>query len=95
MLRPQERGLSANLTPEATYSRLKKCYGVISFSVTDLKDLGLNGIQDSKFHVTIINVPDPEKNRKQAIDLAIQLARKSQLYLDWLHQPYRYNRTRV
>ncbi len=60
-----------------------------------VSNLGLNAIQDSKFHVTIINLPDPKQNRKQAIDLAIQLARKSQLYLDWLARPYRYNQTRI
>ena len=93
LLRPGERGLSANLTPESTYDRLKKCYGVVSFSVADLKSLGLSLIQDSKFHVTILNLPDSQQNRKQALDLAIQLANKSQLYLDWLDRPCRNDRS--
>ena len=93
LLRPQERGLSANLTPESTYRRLKKCYGVICFSVADLRHLGLNALQDSEFHVTIVNLPDPQQDRKAALDLAIQLARKSQLYLDWLDRPYRDERS--
>ncbi len=89
LLRPNEDSLSANLKPEDTYRRLNKCYGVISFSVASLRKRGLDAIQDREDHVKIINVPNPEQNRQKALDLAVKLARQSQLYLDWIEKPLR------
>lgn len=86
-----ETGLSAALKPEDTYNRLKTCYGVICFTVGDLRELGLDAIQDKFDHVSIINVPNPETNEKEALDLAVKLARKAKLYLDRLDDPLKKN----
>lgn len=84
-----EKALSAALKPEQTYNRLSKCFGVIYFTVGDVRELGLDAIQDKVDHVSIINLPDPETHEKEAIDIAVKLARKAQLYYDWLENPYR------
>lgn len=87
-----EKALSAALKPEQAYSRLSKCFGIICFTVGDVRELGLDAIQDKIDHVSIINAPHPEKNEKEAIDIAGKLARKARLYFDWLDKPYRRNR---
>ena len=82
-----EENLSAALMPEDTYNRLNKCFGVISFKVVDLRELGLDAIQDKPDHVSIINIPHPEKEEKKAIDIARKLANKAELFLDRLNNP--------
>ena len=82
-----EENLSAALMPEDTYNRLNKCFGVICFKVADLRELGLDAIQDEPDHVNIVNVPHPETEEKKAIDIARKLANKAELFLDRLNNP--------
>jgi hypothetical protein len=90
-----EENLSAALTSEDSYNGLNKCFGVIRFKVADLRDLGLDAIQDEPDHVSIINVPHPEKEEKKAIDISGKLASKAELYLDRLNDPIKRNRDRL
>lgn len=82
-----EDNLSAALEPEQAYNRLSKCWGVIRFTVRDVRELGLDAIQDKPDHVKIINVPNPETQEKEAKDIAAKLAKKAQLVLDCLDHP--------
>ena len=84
-----EKALSAALTPEDSYNRLSQCFGVICFTVGDIRKLGLDALQDKPDHVSIINLPHPEINEKEATDIAGKLARKAWLLYDWLDKPYR------
>ncbi len=82
-----EKALSAALEPEQAYNRLSKCWGVICFTVRDVRELGLDAIQDKPDHVSIINVPNPETHEKEATDIGTKLAKKSRLFLDRLDNP--------
>jgi hypothetical protein len=82
-----EEALSAALEPEQSYNRLSKCWGVIRFTVRDVRELGLDAIQDKPDHVSIINVPNPETHEKEATDIGTKLAKKSRLFLDRLNNP--------
>lgn len=82
-----EEALSAALEPEQSYNRLSKCWGVIRFTVRDVRELGLDAIQDKPDHVSIINVPNPETHEKEATDIGTKLAKKSRLFLDRLDDP--------
>ncbi|MGL5133772.1 MAG: hypothetical protein ACRC78_14700 [Planktothrix sp.] len=82
-----EEALSAALEPEQSYNRLSKCWGVICFTVRDVRELGLDAIQDKPDHVSIINVPNPETHEKEATDIGTKLAKKSRLFLDCLDNP--------
>jgi hypothetical protein len=81
-----EEALSAALEPEQSYNRLSKCWGVICFTVRDVRELGLDAIQDKPDHVSIINVPN-ETNYEEARNIAGKLAKKSRLFLDRLDNP--------
>lgn len=54
-----------------------KVGGVIEISIDDLRPL--DAIQDGKEHVSIINLPHPEKEQKKAEDIARKLAKKARL----------------
>ncbi|CAD5942635.1 MULTISPECIES: hypothetical protein [Planktothrix] len=82
-----EEALSAALEPEQSYNRLSKCWGVICFTVRDVREWGLDAIQDKPDHVSIINVPNPETHGKEAKYIASKLAKKSRLFLDRLNNP--------
>ncbi|VXD17103.1 hypothetical protein PL8927_550203 [Planktothrix serta PCC 8927] len=82
-----EKALSAALKPEQAYNRLFKCWGVICLTVRDVRELGLDAIQDKPDHVSIINVPNPQTNEKEATDIPAKLAKKAWLYLDRLDDP--------
>jgi hypothetical protein len=84
-----ETALSAALIPEDAYNRLSQCFGVICFTVGDLRELGLDAIADKPDHVSILNLPHPEINEKEAIDIARKLALKARLFYDWLDRPYK------
>jgi hypothetical protein len=84
-----ENSLSAALNPEDSYNRLSQCFGVICFTVGDIRKLGLDAILDKPDHVSIHHLPHPETNEKEAIDIAGKLARKAWLLYDWLDKPYK------
>ena len=54
--------------------RSGKTFGVIEIKVKDIRELGLNVVQDSQTHISIIGIPCDEQNVK---DYAIKLAAKS------------------
>lgn len=78
-----EDHLSAALTPEDTYNTLGWCFGVIVFTVQDLRDLGLDAIQDQPDHVSIVNLPHPQTEKQLANRLAKKLAKKARIYARW------------
>ena len=55
----------------------------------DVRKLGLDAIQDKKDHLSIINIPNPENQEKEAVDLATKLAKSAFLHTDWLNNPYK------
>ena len=78
-----EKNLSSALNPEDTYSTLRWCFGVIIFTVQNLRDLGLDAIEDKPDHVSIINLPHPEKEEDEANIIARKLAKKARIYARW------------
>jgi hypothetical protein len=82
-LRPNEPGLSVNLatvvSPEKCASFFRKCYGVASLEVGDVREVGLNVEQDSVNHANILGLPHREDDLAQAERLAGLLARRSRL----------------
>ena len=78
-----EKNLSSALNPEDTYSTLRWCFGVIRFTVKNLRDLGLDAIEDKPDHVSIINLPHPEKEEDEANIIARKLAKKARIYARW------------
>lgn len=85
-LNDYEENLSCNLDVES-YKKFNS-YGVIELSVNDIRDLGLDAIKDGKNHVSIINLPHPEKEPKKAEDIAKMLAKKARL-IKFLTKPYK------
>ncbi len=83
----REEFLSAALTPEDSYKHLSKCYGVISFTVGNVRQLGLDAINDQENHVRIDGLPHPETDKFNASNIARKLARKATLFLDRLDNP--------
>lgn len=74
---PPETSLSAAFTPEQACNAYGgDTYGVIEIRVKDIRDLGLDVIQTSKTHISIIKIPC---NERDAIDFAILLAEKAKL----------------
>lgn len=84
-----EESLSAAVKPEHCYQNLSKCFGIISFAVEDVRQLGLDAIQDKPTHVSIINIPNTDTDEKKAKDIAKKLARKARLHSNWLDNPYK------
>lgn len=86
-LNDYEENLSCNLDIES-YQKFKS-WGVVELSINDIRELGLDAIQDGKNHVSIINVPHPEKEPKKAEDIARKLAKKARLIklFAQVHQP--------
>ncbi len=82
-LRANEPGLSVNLasecSPQQCANLFRKCYGVASLEVSDVREIGLNVKQDSKNHANIVGLPDREDNLAEAERLAGLLAKKSHL----------------
>lgn len=76
--RIKEQGISVNFSIEQSLSALN-CEGVASLNVGEIRELGLNVVRDSLSHGSIIGLPYREDNRPQADELAILLARKSQI----------------
>jgi hypothetical protein len=82
-LRANEPGLSVNLasacSPQQCADLFRKCYGVVSLEVKDVREIGLNVEQDSKNHANVVGLPDREDNLAEAERLAGILAKKSHL----------------
>jgi hypothetical protein len=86
-LNDYEENLSCNLDIDS-YQKFKS-WGVIELSVRDIRNLGLDAIQDGKNHVSITNLPHPENEPKKAEDIARKLAKKAKLIklFDQAHKP--------
>jgi hypothetical protein len=84
-LRANEPGLSVNLastcSPQQCAEMFRKCYGVASLSVGDVRELGLDIEQDSVNHANVVGLPCREDDLAEAEHLAGLLARRS--YLVW------------
>lgn len=85
----RENGLSCDLISENCYQSLNKCFGIIQLSVKDIKELGLDVDNDHDTHVNIINLPNPDLQEQESIDIAVKLAKKAILYENWLNNPYK------
>jgi hypothetical protein len=84
-----EVGLSCDLIPENCYQYLNKCFGIIVLSVGEIRELGLEVDNDHDTHVNIINLPHPELQEQESVDLAVKLAQKAKLYQNWYDHPYK------
>jgi hypothetical protein len=84
-----EAGLSCDLIPDNCYQYLNKCFGIIQLSVGDVRILGLDVDNDHDTYVNIINLPNPDSQKKESKDIAVKLAKKAKLYKDWLDNPYK------
>ncbi len=82
-LRINERGLSVNLvsvcSPQQCADRFRKCYGIASLEVGNVREIGLDVEQDSVNHANIIGLPHKDNNLAEAERLAGLLAKRSQL----------------
>ena len=77
--RIKEQGISVNFSIEQSLSALKNCEGVASINVGEIRELGLNVLRDSSSHGSIVGLPYREDNRPKADELALLLARQSQI----------------
>jgi hypothetical protein len=82
-LNRNEVGLSVNLAsacaPEDCAARFKVCYGVVALRVGDVRQLGLDAVQDSWVHANILGLPYRENDRLSADRLARLLAGLSEI----------------
>lgn len=82
-LRANEPSLSVNLanvcSPQECAELFRKCYGVASLEVRDVREIGLDVEQDSLNHGNMIGLPNREDNLAEAERIAGLLAKKSQL----------------
>jgi hypothetical protein len=82
-LRASETGLSVNLasicSPQQCAEMFRKCYGVASLEVGDVREVGLDVEQDSVNHANVVGLPYREDNLAEAERLAGLLAKRSHL----------------
>jgi hypothetical protein len=82
-LRPGEPGLSVNLAsvcaPEDCARFFRKCYGVASLEVGDVREIGLDVAQDAVNHANIVGLPHRDEDLARAERLAGLLAKRSAL----------------
>jgi hypothetical protein len=82
-LRANETGLSVNLastcSPQQCAEMFRKCYGVASLEVGDVREIGLDVEQDSVNHANVVGLPYREDNLAEAERLAGSLAKRSHL----------------
>jgi hypothetical protein len=82
-LQAKEPSLSVNLasqcSPQQCAEMFRKCYGVASLKVGDVREIGLNVEQDSVNHANVADLPYREDDLAEAERLAGLLARRSQL----------------
>lgn len=82
-LRANEPGLSVNLasvcSPKQCADLFRKCYGVASLEVGDVRQIGLEVQQDSVNHANLLGLPYREDRLAEAERLAGLLAKQSQV----------------
>ena len=82
-LRANETGLSVNLasscSPQQCAEMFRKCYGVASLEVGDVREVGLDVEQDSVNHANVVGLPYREDDLAEAERLAGLLAKRSHL----------------
>ena len=82
-LRANEPGLSVNLastcSPQQCAEMFRKCYGVASLQVGDVREIGLDIEQDSVNHANVVGLPYREDDLAEAERLAGLLAKRSSL----------------
>ena len=82
-LRTNEQGISVNLasvcSPQQCAGLFRKCYGVASLQVGQVREIGLDVKQDSANHANIVGLPYREDNLADAERLAGLLAKRSHL----------------
>jgi hypothetical protein len=82
-LRANETGLSVNLastcSPQQCAEMFRKCYGVASLEVGDVREIGLEVEQDSVNHANVVDLPYREDDLAKAERLAGLLAKRSHL----------------
>ncbi len=82
-LRANEPGLSVNLasvcSPKQCADLFRKCYGVASLEVGDVRQIGLDVQQDSVNHANLLGLPYREDRLAEAERLAGLLAKQSQV----------------
>jgi hypothetical protein len=84
-LRSNEPGLSVNLaskcSPQQCAEMFRKCYGVASLQVGNVREIGLDIEQDAVNHANVMGLPCREDDLAEAERLAGLLAKRS--YLVW------------
>jgi hypothetical protein len=82
-LRANEQELSVNLasvfSPQQCAGLFRKCYGVASLEIRQVRQIGLDVEQDSANHANIVGLPYREDNLADAERLAGLLAKRSHL----------------
>jgi hypothetical protein len=82
-LRANETGLSVSLasscSPQQCAETFRKCYGVASLEVGDVREVGLDIEQDSVNHANVVGLPYREDDLAEAERLAGLLAKRSHL----------------
>lgn len=81
--RINEQSISVNFSIEQSLSALRNCEGVASLNVGEIRQLGLNVVRDSSSHGSIIGLPYRENNRPRADEVALLLARQSQIVWEY------------
>jgi hypothetical protein len=84
MRRPKPRdeaGLSVDLgcTPDESFNKPRKCYGVVSLHVGRIRDLGLNVIPNRVDHGNIVGTPYKEDDEVRAEWFASRLAEQARI----------------
>jgi hypothetical protein len=84
-LRANEHGLSVNLaskcSPQQCAEMFRKCYGVASLQVGEVREIGLDIEQDAVNHANVMGLPLREDDLAEAERLAGLLAKRS--YIVW------------
>ena len=83
LLRQNEPGLSVRIasacSPEQCAARFRKCYGVASLNVGEIRELGLDVVQDSLSHGNIVGLPYSGDDPQNAEKIARKLANQSRI----------------
>jgi hypothetical protein len=82
-LRPGEYGLSVNVasacSPQQCAELFRKCYGIASLEVGQVREIGLDVAQDSPTHANIAGLPLKEVDLAEAERFAGLLAKQSRI----------------
>jgi len=77
--RINERGISVNFSIEQSLAAIRNCEGVAGIYVGRIRELNLDVVRDSSSHASIIGLPYRENDPATADELALLLARQSQI----------------